>query len=87
MDDKSDYNEIQHLFEKSESEKIITPEIRLLKTIIENSRNWIKKAENIQKEYTTIKSLQAIVTEAKSIPLKLPILSEIKSRYERAHFW
>jgi hypothetical protein len=70
-----------------EKEKIRTPEFRQAQEFAEKAKCWTEKAQSISKKFVTMKTLQRLVNEAKSIPVHLPKCEEVKQRFEKAHEW
>lgn len=87
FDSKMSYEEILTLGNEASLEKIQTPEIRLTISYAERAKKWNEKAISLQHKWVTLKTLQCLVNEAKSIPVKIPYCDEVKLRYEKAHEW
>ncbi len=84
---KMTFEEALEVAEAAGKEKIRTPETKTAAEVAEKAKQWVEKAESIQKKWVAMKTLQRMVNEAKSLPVTLPFVDEIKQRYEKAHEW
>ena len=72
-------------FQKTSLEyKIVSPEMETLEEGIEKSKHWLNKLDHLEKKGFTIRGLEGLLNEYKSIPLEYASFNKLKRMYDDA---
>jgi len=78
-------NEILQMQEEANHYLVITPEMQQLEVYVKKTTQWVEKANAVREQVVTVKTLQNLVQESRSIPVNFEhLLDEIKKRYGEA---
>lgn len=68
-------------------EKVKTLSMKLLLEDCERARRWIENAEDISDKWVSIKTLNRMVTDSRSLKITSSYIEDVGKRYDKAKDW
>lgn len=87
MEGKLTLEELIKLADDASKEKIKTQTMKLILEQCERAKRWIENAEDTKDKWVSIKTLQRMVNDSKTLQITSPYIEEVKMRYDKAHDW
>jgi hypothetical protein len=87
IEGKITLEEMYKLAQNVGKEKVKTQAMKLILEQYDKAKRWVDNVHDTKDKWVSIKTLQRMINDSKSLQITSHLIEEVKKRYDKAHDW